>query len=485
MQPLELSAIDLVTAIRQGEVSAVQVAEAFLGRIAKVDGSINAFLHVDREAALARAADIDARRKAGKPLGALAGLPVAVKDALCTSDQPTTCASKMLAGFRPPYDAHVVAKLRQADAVLVGKTNMDEFAMGGSNENSAFGAVHNPWDLTRAPGGSSGGAASALAAGISALEYGSDIGGSIRGPSQLCGVYGHKTSYAIVPGRGHALPGFWSPPEISVVGPLARSAGDLALALKATAGPDGNDALAYRLSLPAPAFNGFRGLRIAVLPSHPATRVSRVVSDEIVALGRFLARQGARVKMPVALPFDAAEHDRLYVLLRRAATSMRAFDDAGFRRAVAERETLSPDDHGYAAEQLRGNTLAHREWMLLENERQRLRLAWNDFFRDHDLLLCPGAATVAYPQNTAGRRWERMIDIDGEPMADVHQIFWMGFASLGCLPATMAPIAITPGGLPTGVQIIGPQYADLSTIRFASLIERHYHAFVPPDSLAS
>ena len=185
MQPLELSAIDLVNAIRRGEVSAVQVAEAFLGRIAKVDGSINAFLHVDREAALARAADIDARRKAGKPLGALAGLPVAVKDALCTSDQPTTCASKMLAGFRPPYDAHVVAKLRQADAVLVGKTNMDEFAMGGSNENSAFGAVHNPWDLARAPGGSSGGSAACVAADMAPAAIGSDTGGSIRQPAGL------------------------------------------------------------------------------------------------------------------------------------------------------------------------------------------------------------------------------------------------------------------------------------------------------------
>lgn len=478
------SAASIARRIARGEFSARDALEYFLDRHKRLHPSLNAIVATDIPKARRRAGAIDAALARGERPGPLAGVPMTVKESFDVAGLPTSWGLEAHRGNIAARDALVVERLRAAGAVVWGKSNVPVMLADWQTFNPVYGTTNSPWGEGLTPGGSSGGAASALAAGISALEYGSDIGGSIRGPSQLCGVYGHKTSYAIVPGRGHALPGFWSPPEISVVGPLARSAGDLALALKATAGPDGNDALAYRLSLPAPAFDGFRGLRIAVLPSHPATRVSRVVSDEIVALGRFLARQGARVKMPVALPFDAAEHDRLYVLLRRAATSMRAFDDAGFRRAVAERETLSPDDHGYAAEQLRGNTLAHREWMLLENERQRLRLAWNDFFRDHDFLLCPGAATVAYPQNTAGRRWERMIDIDGEPMADVQQIFWMGFASLGCLPATMAPIAITPGGLPTGVQIIGPQYADLSTLRLASLIERQYHAFVPPPGLA-
>ncbi|MFM8709000.1 MAG: amidase [Planctomycetia bacterium] len=156
MPPTELSAVDLVAALRQGDITAVQCATAFLDRIEATNGTINAVLAVAREGALARAADIDARRKAGKPVGALAGLPVALKDVLCTADMPTTCASKMLAGYRPPYDAEVVTRLRQADAVFLGKTNMDEFAMGGSNENSAFGPVRNPWDMSRAPGGSSG-----------------------------------------------------------------------------------------------------------------------------------------------------------------------------------------------------------------------------------------------------------------------------------------------------------------------------------------
>ena len=224
MQPAELSAIDLVNAVRQGDLSAVQCTEAFLGRIEALDGAINAFLKVDREGALRTAAGIDERRKAGKPIGALAGLPVAVKDVLCTADLPTTCASKMLEHFRPPYDADTVRRLREADAVIVGKTNMDEFAMGGSNENSAFGPVKNPWDLTRAPGGSSGGSAACVAADMAPVAIGSDTGGSIRQPAGLCGITGLKPTYGRVSRRG--LIAFAS--SLDQIGPMARSAADCA-----------------------------------------------------------------------------------------------------------------------------------------------------------------------------------------------------------------------------------------------------------------
>ena len=318
------SAASIARRIARGEFSARDALEYFLDRQKRLHPSLNAIVATDIPKARRRAGAIDAALARGERPGPLAGVPMTVKESFDVAGLPTNWGLEAHRGNIAARDALVVERLRAAGAVVWGKSNVPVMLADWQTFNPVYGTTNSPWGEGLTPGGSSGGAASALAAGISALEYGSDIGGSIRGPSQLCGVYGHKTSYAIVPGRGHALPGFWSPPEISVVGPLARSAGDLALALKATAGPDGNDALAYRLSLPAPAFDGLRGLRIAVLPSHPATRVSRVVSDEIVALGRFLARQGARVKMPVALPFDAAEHDRLYVLLRRAATSMRA-----------------------------------------------------------------------------------------------------------------------------------------------------------------
>ena len=267
MQPLDRSAIDLVAAVRSGDLSAVACTEAFLDRIAAVDGRVNAFLAVDRQRALDQAAAIDARRKAGQPLGALAGLPVAVKDALCTTDFPTTCASRMLAGYRPPYDADVVARLRRADAVIVGKTNMDEFAMGGSNENSAFGNVHNPWALERAPGGSSGGSAACVAADMAPVAIGSDTGGSIRQPAGLCGITGFKPTYGRISRRG--LVAFAS--SLDQIGPMARSAADCGLVMETIAGHDPGDATS--LADPVPAYTqllagSLAGLRIGRVAEH-------------------------------------------------------------------------------------------------------------------------------------------------------------------------------------------------------------------------
>ena len=267
MHPLARSATDLVAAVRSGDLTAVACTEAFLDRIEALDGRINAFLAVDRQRALDQAATIDARRKAGQPLGALAGLPVAVKDALCTIDFPTTCASRMLAGYRPPYDADVVARLRRADAVIVGKTNMDEFAMGGSNENSAFGAVHNPWQLDRAPGGSSGGSAACVAADMAPVAIGSDTGGSIRQPAGLCGITGFKPTYGRISRRG--LVAFAS--SLDQVGPMARSAADCALVMETIAGHDPGDATS--LADPVPAYTqhlagSLAGLRIGRVAEH-------------------------------------------------------------------------------------------------------------------------------------------------------------------------------------------------------------------------
>ncbi|EMI20905.1 glutamyl-tRNA (Gln) amidotransferase subunit A, partial [Rhodopirellula maiorica SM1] len=231
------SALELVRLQENGDLTAVEIAEKALASVRDTHDSINAFTHIAAEQALDAARRVDAKRAAGEPLGILAGVPVAVKDVLCTTDMPTTCSSRMLKDFRPPYDATVVSKLREADAVIIGKTNMDEFAMGASTETSAFGLTRNPWDTNRTPGGSSGGAAACVAAGSVPLSLGTDTGGSIRQPAAFCGITGMKPTYGRVSRYG--LVAFAS--SLDQVGPMAWSVPDVALLLEAIAGFEPRD----------------------------------------------------------------------------------------------------------------------------------------------------------------------------------------------------------------------------------------------------
>src|SRR5947209_6331713 len=243
---IERTAAELRTLLRQGDLSAETLAGDFLEAIRGRDPRVKAFLHVDEAAVLEQARAVDARRKRGEALGALAGLPVAVKDVLCVRGQPTTCGSKVLQKFVPPYDAHVISRLKQADAVLLGKTNLDEFAMGSSTENSAYQVTRNPWDRERIPGGSSGGSAAAVAACQAPLALGSDTGGSVRQPAGLCGLVGLKPTYGRVSRYG--LVAYAS--SLDQVGPLAHDVADAALLLEVIAGHDPRDSTSVDQPVP-------------------------------------------------------------------------------------------------------------------------------------------------------------------------------------------------------------------------------------------
>jgi amidase len=475
-----LSATALARRIRSGRLSAADALELYVERRERFHARLNAIVVTDIERARKAARAADRAIDRGEKPGPLTGVPITVKESYDVAGLPTTWGVTRHSANIARRNAPAVQRLIDAGAIVWGKSNVPVLLADWQTHNPIYGTTNNPWDTARTPGGSSGGGAAALAAGLTALEYGSDIGGSIRGPAHYCGIYGHKTTFGIVPTAGHALPDVYAATDMSVLGPLARSASDLELALKLTAGPAGDEARALRLTLPRPAFDDFKGLRVAVAASDPVAEVDASVSGAIESLAGFLSKRKARVTLAAKLPVDMVAHDRLYVLLRRAATSMRAHDDAAFARLLAQRDTLDVADRSYRAEQVRGNTLFHRDWLRLNNERHRLRLAWQEFFRHHDVLLCPSAASTAFVQNPHGERWERTIPVNGKRQPDTTQIFWMGFASVAYLPATVAPIALAMDGLPTGVQIVGAQYADLSTIRFAALLEREYYAFHAP-----
>jgi aspartyl-tRNA(Asn)/glutamyl-tRNA(Gln) amidotransferase subunit A len=482
MQPLELSAIDLVAAIRQGDVSALQVVETFMNRIATVDEAVHAFLHVDREAALARAADIDARRKAGKPIGPLAGLPVAVKDALCTADQPTTCASKMLAGFRPPYDAEVVARLRRADAVIIGKTNMDEFAMGGSNENSAFGPVHNPWDLTRAPGGSSGGSAACVAADMAPVAIGSDTGGSIRQPAGLCGITGLKPTYGRVSRRG--LVAFAS--SLDQIGPMTRSAADCALVMETIAGHDPGDATALGEAVPrysALLEQPLTGLRIGRVAEHFGPGLDPEVARGVEEAFAAFKAAGATIH-DVELPHAKYGIATYYLVAPcEASSNLARYDGAHYghraepgrgHRAEPGGEFESPLVEMYCRSRAEGFGPEVKRRIMLGTYalssgyydayyakalrvRRLIRQDYLDAFQSVDLIGGPVSPTPAFPLG------EKTNDPLAMYLVDMYTVG----TNLAGIGGISFPCGFTKGGLPIGFQLQGPALSEPLLLRAA------------------
>ena len=473
------SATKLVRALHAKKIGALELLDLYAARIARHDRALNSLCVLDLDAARRRARSLDrSARRAGASRGPLAGLPMTVKESFDLAGHVTTWGLPEYRRNRAASNALAVERFLRAGANVFGKSNVPTLLADWETNNAVYGKTVNPWDRTRTPGGSSGGAAAALAAGLTGLEIGSDIGGSIRNPANYCGVYGHKPTWAICSMNGHALPGSAHPADIAAIGPLARSAADLELALAIMAGPDATDGAGWKLALPGPARKTLRGLRVAVLATHPTAETDATVQDAIGRLAQFLSRQGAKVSERALPAFDLAEAHRVFIQLLRGATSGRQTPQF-MAQMLAAKDGLDASDQSYYAQMVRANTQSHADWLAASNRRHQMRLAWAEFFRDWDVLLCPNAATAAFAHSMPGERWERMITVNGRPQPATTQMWWAGISGMCYLPGTSAPIGLAPEGLPIGVQIVGPQYGDLTTIRIAQLIEREYYAFVP------
>jgi amidase len=469
----------LAALIRRKKVGCVELLDLYLRRIERHNPKLNALVVLDAERARKRARAADRALAKGEAWGPLHGVPMTIKESFDVAGLPTTWGRPELKDNLPARDALAVERYRNAGAVLFGKTNVPTLLADWQTFNPLHGTTNNPWDVGRVPGGSSGGSAAALAAGLTGLETGSDIGASIRNPAHYCGVYGHKPTFEICSSRGQTLPPYIRESDISVIGPLARSARDLEIAFKTIAGPDEIDALGWQLRLPPAPKKTWRQWKIGVLLDAPSAEVDRSVQEPIERLAAFLSKRGTKVNLQARPEFDLTDAHRLFFQLLRAATSRSQTDEVFARNLEAARKA-SPADDNYYAQMVRGNTLFHRDWLYLNERRHQLRLKWMAFFQDWDLLLCPAAATAAFPHNQTGERWERMVTVNGRPQPSTTQMFWAGYSGMAYLPSTVAPIGFAPGNLPVGVQIVGPQYGDLATIAFAQLLEREYHAFVPP-----
>ena len=472
------TATELAGLIRTKEISAEELTRYFIGRIERFDREINAVVARDFERAMDAARSADAALGRSVEVGPLHGVPMTIKESYDLAGLPTTWGFPRFADNIASVDADVVTRFKQAGAHFLGKTNVP-IALGDyQSYNDIYGTTSNPWDLTRTPGGSSGGSAAALAAGLCALESGSDIGGSIRNPAHYCGVYGHKPTWGIVSRRGQALPGRVSQTDLAVVGPMARCAEDLSLAMGIVTGPDALDAPGWRLELPPPRARRLSDLRVAVWPTHELSPPSNEISGRIQQLADMLGRLGATVSDSVRPDFSPSHHHATYTKLLGSVTGANVGDEQ-FAQARRLAGQFDRSDDSWPAISAQAAVLHHRDWLESNNERTHIRLAWRRFFSNWDLVLCPIMATTAFPHDQRARA-ERTLAVDGVAAPAFGQSFWAGLATLGYLPSTVFPTGPSTDGLPIGLQAIGPAYHDNTPIEFARLMADEIGGFTPP-----
>lgn len=457
--PTLWSAGEQASAIRARELGSVELLDLQLARIEAVNPTVNAVCTLSLERARAEAQRADHLTAHGDAGGPLHGLPITIKDALATEGIRSTGGSTALRAHVPAADAPAVAALRTAGAIVFGKTNLPEWSGDWQSFNELFGTTNNPWDTTRIPGGSSGGAAAAVATGMTSFELGTDIGGSVRVPSAFCGVFGHKPSFGIIPTLGYLdePEGGMVESDVNVFGPIARSAADLRLLLDVLAGPTPDRAPGWRLDLPEAALgDGLRGLRVGVWFDEPTLPQDPQMLAVLHRVLPVLESAGARVDDTTRPDLDMAT----------------AWLDG--MRIIGAATGVSDGDR----------TWTHTDWMFADRARARLRHAWARYFDHVDVLLCPVAIAPAIPHTQEGTFATRRIHVGGLDLPYVLLGAWAALIGSVYLPSTSVPVGRTPGGLPVGMQVVAPFLHDRRAIAVAGHITELVGGYEAPPPVA-
>ncbi len=475
MDVLYRSAFQLAAEIKAQTIKSRDLLEFYLDRVEKYNPALNSVVQLDLNRARKRADEADIAANKGEDWGPLHGLPLTIKDAYATEGIVSTNGIPDYKDFVPDFNADGVKRYVNAGAIVFGKTNVPYMSSDLQSYNDIYGTTNNPWDLSRTCGGSSGGAAASLAAGLTPLEFGSDIGGSIRTPANFNGVFGHKPTHGIVSQRGH-LPMHESLAEgdLWVAGPLGTSATDVAQAFDLLLGPPSDRAVGWRVDLPAARTTDIRELRVATYFTDPNCEVDSEIQDILASSAKSLEAEGANISWDVKPEIDFAENHLIYMQLLNSFLSIGMPEEQKEQMHKAVSSVDAPD------ELVNSPFMSHEQWTMLNERRLQLNSIWTDFFADYDVLLAPVTPVPAFEHDHSDDMGQRVLTFNGQSRPYLDLLFWSGFSLSTFLPASVAPAGRTKGNLPVGVQIVGPYLEDRTPLAVAAMLERCHQSFEPP-----
>lgn len=488
---LYLSASQLLIQLKNGSISSRALLETYISRINVKNPAVNAVVAMNLEKARARADEADAARARGESWGVLHGLPITIKDTFEVPDMPCTAGAPEFRHYFPKQAAAAVQRLIDEGAIVFAKTNVPLFASDVQSYNKIYGTTNNPWNLRYTPGGSSGGAAAALAAGFTALELGSDIGGSIRTPAHFCGVYGHKPTHGIISLRGHipGPPDTQKTPDLAVAGPMARTAEDLALMLDVVVGANPDDAIAWQIKLPKAKQKTLQDFRVLLWIDDNLCPIDNEMRQIYLILFEKLKAAGVNVQIGAPLGMSL---NTFYPLYLRQLGSVMALSQSTLQRnlmgvaapvlaKVGKYVKAPPLFENF----LQGMAQSYANWHYGHEHSLRLRKKFSQVFNEYDVILMPPTPSTTIPHQQKPEMPQRRITVNGEQRSYTELFTWIAPATLLGLPATSAPLGITRSDLPVNIQIMGARFHDKTTIKFASLLSKLMGGFTPPPLMSS